>query len=137
MLRHWLQERRENRQLRALVKEANAAVARVGEIVQAPDAAFFDERQLPADKENMKWAFKFALAAERNSVRTNLLCVRWMRLADFQPGIGDVPLSYPPQRGNLTPNDIVAKKYEQMQSKAARERITLRREIRDFINAQR
>jgi hypothetical protein len=133
---HWVRERRERRYLRALVRDANGAVARVGEIIQTPDAAFFDEKLLPADKESMKWAFKFALAAERNPVYANLLFVRWMRLADFQPGIGDVPLSYPPLHDNITPETPVAMgRYMLMQSRAAQERIKLGGEIREFINA--
>jgi hypothetical protein len=52
-----------------------------------------DESWLPLPKAEMKTVLKIAIAAERDETRRDWLRGGWVLLSEFQPNIGDEPVS--------------------------------------------
>ena len=99
---------------------------------------FMDEKWLPLDKAAMKTAFKIALTAERDGQRIDWLKTGWLLLADFQPGIGDTPISLPPMPEKLTDESVASlKPYTDMTKIVADESLSLTVELETFLAQRR
>lgn len=134
MIRQWLEQRRQRKQTAELVSGANAVIARMGALLEGNSGLFMDECRLPLSKAAMKAAFKIAMTVEHDPARFDWLKTGWILLADFQPGIGDTPLSLPPMPEKPT-DEFMAElqRYTTMTKTVANESQTLAAELEEFL----
>lgn len=105
MIQRWLTKRRERKTAEMLARKIPLVLARLGELIEKHPASFMDEKWLPLDKPSMKTVLKIAIAAERDPSKVEWLRTGWMMLAQFQPNIGDAPVTWP---NASTPDEMLA-----------------------------
>jgi hypothetical protein len=89
--------------------EVMSLLERYGALIEKHSDAYLDETWLPVDKDSMRSAFKSAWKMTTDSKTRNWIEVGWVLLANFQPGIGQTPITdEPPDPNNLTPESMAA-----------------------------
>ena len=137
MIRQWLEQRRQKKEAVELVGGANIAISRMGALLEKHPGGYMDESWLPLAKPAMKTAFKIAIAAETNPERIEWLKAGWILLADFQPGIGNTPLSSPPMPSKPTPEFMASFGcYTDMTKTVAKEGERLLAEMQEFMTSR-
>jgi len=70
-------------------------IGRYAELMEKHGGTYMDESWLPLDKPGMKTILKLALTIEKDEKNIDWLKAGWLLLADFQPGIGETPVTMP------------------------------------------
>ena len=106
MFQEWLAKRRKRIEAEEFAKLAGEALGRLGQLMEKYPGSFLDETWLPLPKDSMKGIIKASIATAKTSARREVFEVGWLMLANFQPGIGDTPISmpaFPARLADVTP----------------------------------
>jgi hypothetical protein len=121
MFQEWLEKRRKRIQAERFAKMAGEALGRLGQLMEKYPGSFIDETWLPKSKDAMKGLLMAAIATARTQAHREVYEVGWLSLANFQPNIGDTPISmpvFPARLADVTPE--FKKALEQWQEVANR-----------------
>jgi hypothetical protein len=95
MIGQWFAKRRADRRQAELAEAVRKVLGRYAELVEKHFGAVMDESWLPLSKNDMKHTLMIAIAQNHDGKLREWLKTCWIMLADFQPGIGNDPLSMP------------------------------------------
>lgn len=89
----YLAERLTKRHARRLLESAEALVHAYARVLQGVSGVAVDDARLPAPKDAIKAALLLWLSVEQDPQTRDLLKTSYLRLAIFQPGVGEAQLS--------------------------------------------
>jgi hypothetical protein len=116
-------------------KPALDSVADYGTVMEAQGGAMLDVSRLPLPKEQMKIALREAWRVAPNDQKREFVKVAYFHLAEFQAGIGDVPVDCAlPKNSELKRVGPILDRYLMWSKLAAAERQQLASEWDDFVN---
>jgi hypothetical protein len=95
MIRRSLVKRRASRRQAELAKAVPHVLGRYAELIEKHFGAVMDESWLPLSKIEMKQTIMIAIAQNHDEKLRDWLKTCWILLADFQPEVGQSPLSMP------------------------------------------